>query len=349
MTSNHILFPARDYANVSTTDRLALSRAQHLQSRENRPKSVSDDEVDAVSDWSDSDRECYPLSDFESTSHVDGDFYDIPFDDDNDENKLSQEIFHSNLPLLSTNGLDANETPVPIIDDSTTSTRISFTCENEKPKEEFNKKVSMNSQQLRKQFQPPLLPARRIQIKQISPHRPSTRSMVNSQLSSSRNCKTATPSPTRFYLRRETTSTSIISNTHLTKDSILSSNSSFHSHDDNHNQRSILSPNLSQVSVPRAYEIKKIFVDDYDYGRLTSLSSRRPFRPSSRQKWGTIVHPPFPLGYQQIPPEQVTQAVERLSSPLRCRDRHFPLRTPSRRFLSVEETEALVTKSFDFF
>ena len=189
-----------------------------------------------------------------------------------------------------------------------------------------------------------MLPARRIQTKQTSPRRPSTRSTANSQLSTTNNYKTTTASPIRFNLRRETTSTSIISNTHLMKDPTSSSNSSFHSHDDNHNQRQVLSPNLSQASVPRAYEIKKIFIDDYDYGRLTNLPSTRPSRPSSRQKWGTIVHPPFPLGYQQIPPEQVTQAVERLSSPLRCRERHTPLQTPSKRYLTVEETDALVNK-----
>ena len=147
MTSNHIPSRTRDYSNAATIDRLAQSRAQHLQTRENRAKSVSDDEVDAVSDWSDSDRECYPLSDFESTSNVDGDFYDIPFDDDNDENKLTQEIFHTNRPSLSNKIFHVNETLLPVIDDSTTSTRISFTCETEKPKEEFNKKTSVNSEQ----------------------------------------------------------------------------------------------------------------------------------------------------------------------------------------------------------
>ncbi len=150
------------------------------------------------------------------------------------------------------------------------------------------------------------------------------------------------------FLRRETTSTHISSNTPLIKDSTVSPNSSFHSNDENVNhQRSIVSPNLSQTStitghVPRVYELKKLFVDDYDYGRLTDVSTLKAIPSRSRQKWGTIVHPPFPLGYQQIPPEQVTQAVERLASPVRCRDRHTPVHTPSKRYLSVEETDALV-------
>jgi len=334
MTSTRIPSRTGNSSNASTTiDRLALSRAQHFQSRENRPKSVSDDEVDAVSDWSDSDRECCPLSDFESTSNPDGnrDYYDIPFTKDN---IFLKENSHSNL-------LHA-ETPLPIIDDSTTSTQISFTNENEKSRQNLNKKPSITSIQLRKQIQPPLLPARRFPTKTILPNR----SRKDSQLSYTSSYRKT--SPTRFYLRRETTSTSINSNTHLIKDSRLSPNNSFHSHDDNQNQRQIISPNLSQTSVPRAYEIKKIFVDDYDYGRLTDLSSTRPPRSPSRQKWGTIVHPPFPLGYQHITSEQVTQAVERLSSPVRCRDRHTPMQTPSKRYLSVEETDALVNNEFFF-
>jgi hypothetical protein len=336
MTSKHIQSQTRDYSNVSTIDRLAVRRAQHFQSRENRTKSVSDDEIDAVSDWSDSDRECCPLSDFETTLNIDNneDYYDIPFDDDN---KLLSEIGHSNT-------LHITETLIPIIDDSQTSTRISFTSENDKPKQNYVKNSLINSTQSRKQSQAPLLPARRIQTKQVRPNR----SITNTQLSyNSRYRKIITPtSPTRFYLRRETTSTSINSHINLNKDSRLSSNSSFHSHDDNQNQRQIISPNFSQTFVPRAYEIKKIFVDDYDYGRLTESS--RQSRPPSRQKWGTIVHPPFPLGYQHIAPEQVTQAVERLSSPVRCRDRHTPIQTPSKRYLSVEETDALVNNKFIF-
>jgi hypothetical protein len=320
MTSNRISSRTKDCSNVSTVDRLALSRAQHLQSRENRPKSISDDEIDAASDWSDSDRECCPLSDFGSNA----DLYDN--DDHRQETKLLPEIFHPNASRLI-------ETPLPMIDDSNTSTRISFSSENEKPK---------IPSVIRKQIQAPLLPARRIQTKQVSPTRPVTNPELPYNL---RYGKTITSSPTRIYLRRENTSTSTSSNTHLSKDS---TNSSFHSHDEHQNLRTIVSPNLSQSSVPRVYELKKIFVDDYDYGRLTDFSSTRPVRPPSRQKWGTIVHPPFPLGYQHIAPEQVTQAVERLSSPVRCRERHTPIQTPSKRYLSVEETEALV-KNFSSF
>ncbi|CAF1231655.1 unnamed protein product [Rotaria sp. Silwood1] len=342
MTSNHIPFQTTDYENISTTDRLARSRAQHLQLRENRPKSVSDDEINAGSDWSDSDRECCPLSDFESTSNNDG----TDDNEDNNRNKLSEEISQLNSPLLSRNHLHVTEIPDSIIDDSITSTRISFTNEIEKPKEQCTKNTSVNSVQLRKQFQQPLLPARRVETKQVSLRCSSTRSIITSQLSyTSRNNKKIMPTPTRIYLRRETTSTTISLNTHLTKDSTVSSSIfSFQSHDDNQNQRQIISPNFSQTSVPRAYEIKKIFVDDYDYGRLTDISPIRSSQPRSRQKWGTIVHPPFPLGYQHIAPEQITRAVERLSNPARCRDRHTRNETPSKRYLSTEETDALINR-----
>jgi hypothetical protein len=318
MASHRIPSRTQDYSNVSTMDRLALSRAQHFRSRENRPKSVSDDEVDAVSDWSDSDRECCPLSDFETISNddINEDYNDIPFDEDNT-------LLH--IP----------ETPLPIIYDSTTSTRISFTNENEKSKQQSDKKPSISSILNRKQSQAPLLPARRIQAKEVTPNH----SRTNSQFSyiSRYNKTTTTPISTRLCSRRETISTTNTSSTHSTKDSRLS-NSSFHVHD----QRQSVSPSFSQTLVPRAYEIKKIFVDDYDYGRLTEPSAIRQPRPPSRQKWGTIVHPPFPLGYQHIAPEQVTQAVERLSSPARCRDRHTPIQTPTKRYLSIEETDALV-------
>jgi hypothetical protein len=324
MTSNRVSFRTRD----SSIDRLALSRAQHFQSKENRPKSISDDEIDAVSDWSDSDRECCPLSDFEYNA----DFYD---NDYHQESKLLPEISHTNVSRLI-------DTPLPIIDDSNTSTRISFTNENEKKKQEIYNRSTNNSIKPIKQSQAPLLPARRMQTKDVTPGR----SVTNPQMPyAPRYNKTMASSPTRMHLRRETISTSTSSNTHLSKES---TNSSFQSHDDHQNSRQIISPNLSQTSVPRVYEIKKIFVDDTDYGRLTDISLTRPSRPQNRQKWGTIVHPPFPLGYQHIAPEQVTQAVERLSSPARCRERHTPLQTPSKRYLSVEETEALV-KDFPFF
>jgi hypothetical protein len=343
-------------------DRLALSRAQHLKSRDNRPKSVSDEEIDAISDWSESDRECCPLSDFESTSNVDGtngnNHYDIPFDDDddNDDNDDDDGEIDGRLPIERTlleNILSLNETPLPIINDSTTSTRISFSSDTEKSKRQHEQISNIITKktpiQIRKHSQPPLLPGRRIQSKEISPHRSTTNSHILSQSTNfSRNRKTITSSPSRFYLRREPTSVHINLNTPVIKESILSPNSSFHSNDDNqNNQRHIASPNLSQTStinglVPRVYEIKKLFVDDYDYGRLTDVSTVKTIPPRNRQKWGTIVHPPFPLGYQQIPPEQVTQAVERLTSPVRCRERHTPIQTPSKRYLSVEETDALV-------
>jgi hypothetical protein len=355
------------YDETAVMDRLALSRAQHLKFRDNRPKSVSDDEIDGISDWSESDRECCPLSDFESTSNVDGtngnNRYDIRFDDEEEE---EEDEIHEQLPIetsLLESVLRLNETPLPIINDSTTSTRISFSNDLEKSRQptqdEISDRVTRKPPiQIRKQPQPPLLPARRIQSKDVSPRR-STVTTANSHVlsqsnNSSRNRKTIALSPSRLYLRREPTSTNTSLNTPLTKETIISPNSSFHSNDDNLNsQRHIASPNFSQTSttnglVPRVYELKKLFVDDYDYGRLTDVSTLKSIPARSRQKWGTIVHPPFPLGYQQIPPEQVTQAVERLTSPVRCRDRHTPVQTPSKRYLSVEETDALVNKTKQF-
>jgi hypothetical protein len=344
MTSNRRQSVTREYTNVSTIDRLALSRAQHFQSRENRPKSISDDEDRSISDWSDSDRECDVLSDFESTTDIrenngDRHFYDVPFDEDNKENKFSQ----LNIPFLSTNDFRVGQIPLTYVDDSTTSTQVSFPIEAEKSKQQFGRKTSISSIRSGKPPQPPLLPARRIQAKQISPYHSVARSNTNIQLSSPlRNPKpTITPTPTRPYLHRENTSSSINFNSQLT-DSMVSSHNLFYNHDNNLNRRQATSPSSSQASIPRAYEIKKIFVDDYDYGRLTDSSSIRPSQSRSRQKWGTIVHPPFPLGYQHIAHEQVTQAVERLASPLRCRDRHTHIPTSSKRYLSVEETDALV-------
>ena len=109
-------------------DRLALSRAQHLKFRDNRPRSVSDDEIDAISDWSESDRECCPLSDFESTSNVDGPNgnhrYDTTFDDDEEEVEIDEQLPMETSLLESVMRL--NQTSLPMICDSTTSTRISF-------------------------------------------------------------------------------------------------------------------------------------------------------------------------------------------------------------------------------
>lgn len=331
-------------------DRLALSRAQHLKSRDNRPKSISDEEIDAISDWSESDRECCALSDFESTSNVDGahavNRYDVSFDDDEGDQRLPIEtdVLEKSLRL--------EETPLPVINDSTTSTRISFSSDMEKNKEQHLEQITPKKPpiQIRQQSQPALLPARRIQGKEASPRRmTTTNTYVLPPQSFSRNRKPITPNSTRYYPRRELTMTSTTFHTPAPKESTVSPNTSFHSNEDNINlPRHIVSPNFSQTStnnslVPRAHEFKKLYVDDYDYGRLTDVATVKAIPARNRQKWGTIVHPPFPLGYQQISPEQVTQAVERLSSPVRCRDRHTPVQTPSKRYLSVEETDALVT------
>ena len=355
MTSQRHSARLRDVSAGPPVDRLALSRAQHLQSRDTRAKSVSDDEVDgSISDWSDSDRECCPLSDLECVSNTDGSnehhFYDIPFEVDRNENKSPVQIAHFNMTRSTVATLlNVPPTPVPIVDDSATSTRISFSNELERPKQQYVKKAQSSAVQARRQPQAPLLPGRRIQTKPTALRRPSIYSTTNSQSSySSRPSKTVTTlSPSRLQVRRETTSTAISLHSQLTKDSRLSPNSSIHSHDkflcDEHsNQRRNISPNLSQSSVPRVYEIKKLFTDDTDYGRLTGVTSTKTTTVRGRQKWGTIVHPPFPLGYQHIAPEQVSQAVERLASPVRCRDRHAAVQSPSKRYLSVEETDALV-------
>ena len=349
--------------DASVSDRLALSRAQHLQSRDHRIKSVSEDEeIDAISDWSESDRECYPLSDFELASNVDGNNqdhrYEMPFDDDDEE-------IHENLPApcsLLEHVLQIHATPLPTINDSITSTHLSFSSDTDKSKVATTSESSTRkpASQIRKLSQVPLLPARRIQSKPASIHRSLPNAPVLSTSTSfSRQRSRLPPSPTRFYLRREPTSTNTSLNMSIRKDSSISINSSSPSNDETiHHQQPppptlaapvppTASPILSHTSatnglVPRAYELKKMFVDDYDYGRLTDVSSMKTVPPRNRQKWGTIVHPPFPLGYQQIPPEQVTHAVERLASPIRGRDRRTPVQTPSKRYLSVEETDALV-------
>ncbi|CAF0729836.1 unnamed protein product [Rotaria sordida] len=341
-------------------DRLTLSRAQHLKTYNNRLKSVSDDEIDAISDWSESDRECCPLSDFESTSNVDGlnasNHYDVSFDDYDDEIDQKSSI----EPTLLENVLRLNETPLPKINDDTTVTSLSYSSDIQKPKQQQQQQIRERTSSIitkkvpiynEKQSQSPLLPARRIHNKQVSPRRSSTNSHVLPQTTNiSRNRKTITTNSSRYYLQRETTSTNISLNTQVITESTLSPNSSFNSNEENHNhQRHLASPNLSQTSitnnlVPRVYELKKLFVDDHDYGRLTGVSTIKAIPARNRQKWGTIVHPPFPLGYQQVTPEQVTQSVQRLTSPIRCRDRHTPIQTPSKRYLSVEETDALINR-----
>lgn len=223
---------------ITSLDRLALSRAQHLEYREK-----NDDDDEELSDWSDSDRECCPVSDGE-------------FDDEN---------------FLPTTTTRTTATPIFIERKAT-------------PIVEYTKKITKT----------PLLPARRL-----------------------------LPSRNRQN-RTQSINSSALSHEEITRGPTAS-------------------PNLSQTSVSRLYETKKSFIDDTDYGRLTDISTLKSLRPSSRQKWGTIVHPPFPLGYQQVSPDHVHHVVERLTSPSRSRDRRTPSQSPSKRFLSVEETEALVS------
>ncbi|CAF1528238.1 unnamed protein product, partial [Didymodactylos carnosus] len=63
--NNHLNSSTRNINGIS--DRLALQRAQHFESRNRsiRPKSITSNED--ISDWSESDLECAPLSDYESS------------------------------------------------------------------------------------------------------------------------------------------------------------------------------------------------------------------------------------------------------------------------------------------
>ncbi|CAF0831315.1 unnamed protein product [Adineta ricciae] len=346
-------------------DRLALSRAQHLKSRTSRQQSISDDENDSISDWSQSDLECSPLSDIESASNlnepIDCDSYRVPFDDVDDS---FDEKLPTAEPKIPVNGIRSNDTPLPIINDSTTSTHMSFSSDTDKvkqPEQSLSIADSKPPVQFRKALQTPLLPARRMQTKQVSSRHLTPNSHILSQVTNaSYNRKTISPSPSRLYLRRGTTSTSTSANTHSTKESNSSTHSSIQSGNDERppptasttssQQRPVAaSPNFSHSStnnnvISRIYEVKKLYVDDSDYGRLSDVTAIKNVPGRSRQKWGTIVHPPFPLGYQHSTPEQVSQVVERLTSPVRCRDRHQPAPTPSKRYLSVEETEALINR-----
>lgn len=325
MLNNRLPTRPKDYAKVSTVDHLAASRAQHFHSRENRPRSICDDEIDAVSDWSDSDRECELLSDFGSIGgSYDNDpktkYYNTPFDQENQSPR-------------------ANGTPLPNINDSSTNTQVSFVMEPEKPKPRATKHATHNSTHARQQTHQPLLPARRVQTKEVAIPRPLNRPLANASLSTA---KVVVPPQARFGFVRENTFNSTY-NTRLGTDSALSTYSILPAHDDPVHQRQTASPSFSQASIPRAYEIRKIVVGEYDYGRLTDSSSSRAPLPRNRQKWGTIVHPPFPLGYQQVTSEQVTQVVERLASPVRSRERRTPVPISSKRYLSIEETDALVS------
>ncbi|UJR10086.1 hypothetical protein I4U23_014308 [Adineta vaga] len=332
MINNRVQPRSRDYSNVSTIDRLAANRTQHLQSRENRSSLVTDNEIDVISDWSDSDREYDLLSDFESiTSCLDNDpkknYKHMPY---NKENQLTQNISPLTRPI---------ETSVPFINDSDTSTQISFVIKPEKPRQRYVKNQSINTIQARnKYFQTPLLPGRRNSSKQTPSHPSINRSTTTVQPS---NSKLNTQNQVRSSLSRENTSNNSF-NDRMRTDSSIATHSSFHTNDESMNRGQTTSPDFSHTSISRTYEMKKLSVDDY--GRLIDTSNTRSSQPRGRQKWGTIVHPPFPLGYQQVSYEQVVQVVERLTSPVRCRDRHTPLPSATKRYLSIEETDALINR-----
>ena len=299
-------------------DRLALSRAQHREFRHQIETNDDDEEkIDAISDWSESDRECCPLSDVELFSNPDGTTTDLPYDDDFEDDKL---------PRMNTFLEQILNFP-PTTNESMNSTRLSFENELEKKK---NVRPSIVTPS-KKTSTAPLLPARRVSSK------PST------VILPSRNRQTTT-TMTRSFVRRDHSSR---------KDSTYSMNSSSSPSQEELHRGPTASPNFSQTSnnhlVPRVYELKKFFVDDTDYGRLTDVATMKSIPARNRQKWGTIVHPPFPLGYQQVSSEHVHHVVERLTSPLRSRDRRTPSQTPSKRYLSVEETEALVSIHFSSF
>ena len=229
---------ARQRGESSVSDRLALSRAQHLQSRDHRIKSVSEDEeIDAISDWSESDRECCPLTDFELASNIDGTNpehpYDIPFDDYDDD-------IREKLPMpcsLLEHVLHIHATPLATINDSITSTRLSFSSDMDKSKLTNTSQTSTRkpASPPRKLPQAPLLPARRIQSKPVSTHRPLPNvPVLATSTGSSRQRSRLPSSPTRIYLRREATSTSTVLNMSIRKDSCVSINSSCPSNDEIH-------------------------------------------------------------------------------------------------------------------
>jgi hypothetical protein len=329
-----------EQVNESTADRLALSRAQHRQSRVNRPKSVSDDddEIDGASDWSDSDRECCPLSDIESMPNMHGSMhehvYATPFDTDPTNSRLQEELSHVDRTSSSMNNSSKSSAA---IDDH--DYRVTHVDQLERSRPLFIKNTRMRGAQIQNSSQMPLLPARRNQSKHLlTQSRSSSRSQAYSH-------QTSSSSLSRLHLCRGATSVNAGLTTTFTKDSRVSSHNSIDSHDKSFGdeQQRDLSPNSFQPSfASRVYEAKKVFVDDADYGRLTDTNNVRTLAPGSRQKWGTIIHPPFPLGYQHMTPEQVTQSVKRLASPIRRSDQHTTAQNPSKRCLSIDETEALV-------
>lgn len=278
--------------NEPTIDRLALSRAKHLEKRDEKTKSYTDDEIDAISDWSDSDRECCPLTDFELESNL-------------DESIDELNIF--------------NPKKISFVQPSVTTTTLSNQSETDKTtRQQYIKK----SQQ-QKSNNVPLLPARRTQNRQFLARRSSIRSTTTTSQSSF-------SSQTTKNRRREV------------REHRFSPNSSIYSNEksllDDHQPRR----NISPSSGTRTCESRRHHLDDNEYGRITEIASRKSSPPRERQKWGTIIHPPFPLGYQQVSSEQLSHVVERLSSPIRRRDRQANGQSPTKRYLTIEETTALV-------
>jgi hypothetical protein len=337
--------------NRATIDRLALSRAQHFQSNYKRLTSISHnnnnnndhhEQIESMSDWSESACESYSLSDFDLASNHD----EIPMNISNDglvdhdhdsyeKTTIESKLFEHMPIVCETRAYAAT------YDVHEDNRQLTYANDIER----LHVRVKPNSRRTTV-LPAPLLPARRIQSKQSSNVHLSANTPVLGSMHVQARSRKTTSSP--YGLHREITSTSTNSNQTLRHDSLASIPSRLSKNDDIHQSPlPVTSPlpshtSMSNACVSRIYELKKSFVDDYDYGRLTQSSAVKTIPERNRQKWGTIVHPPFPLGYQQVTSEQVTHVVQRLSSPVRTRDRRTPVQTPSKRYLSVEETDALV-------
>ncbi|CAF1339959.1 unnamed protein product [Didymodactylos carnosus] len=391
-------------------DRLAVQRARHLELRDvraSRPKSVTDNEDnDNISDWSESDRECCPLSDYESSGpystgisittkfnyndDIDDQIDDeIPVskldDDDNDikEEEIpdkSEEKTVTDMSLTSKNDEVNNTSITPHLTLKSFSRENNFKansnkklpqrneyiitrsstivdCYHRKPKTEMNEPKLRTRENTEHSFSDKrsITNALKTNVRRSSVR--SSISIANSQIFDfdhhkippNRLSQNLLHNNTRL-LRRDTAiqdQNKRFRYHNQTLKETISPNNSFQSNDKTIVDETIkerASPNFSLNStvieysrIPtRAYELKRLMVDDW--GRLTDTTNIQ--RVPSR----TIVHPPFPLGYQRATHEQVVDVVERLNSPVRCRLSHTPSQSPTKKYLSIEETDALINR-----
>ncbi|CAF0875948.1 unnamed protein product [Didymodactylos carnosus] len=409
-----------------TSDRLALQRAQHFESRSRstRPKSITSNED--ISDWSESDRECAPLSDYESSgpystvasnsyNYNNNNNYNRSYIDDDNDDQIDDEIpeevsLEKKVDKYKEEILENIEKPndnnliVRTINNKEITNASISSLNVSKTKDNTNRKLPIKIPSIitDKKFQPQIHRTstnvdfcvkqklenknneRKLKIRENdSKHsmtnvlktvnnttrRSSIRSgvsLTNSQLYDSSEYHHKTILNNRLQknplneklnksssrlLRRDRKDQRY--HQHMKDTTIIASpNSSFLSHEKSMDgiQQQRTSPNYSLNStviaysqVPKAYELKKLIPDTYDWGRVTDTTTSERV-PCNRQKWGTIVHPPFPLGYQRATYEQVVDVVERLNSPMRCKHSHTPSQSPSKKYLSVEETDALINR-----